>query len=47
MLEWFESYKSVLKQCYNEKILSNGLRKTLEPSIGNLYDEFNMKWFKR
>lgn len=43
----FESHKSILKQCYNEKIILNGLCKTLEPSIENLYDEFNTTWFDR
>ena len=44
---WFEWHKSFLKICHDEKVIPNGLRITLELSIGNSDDEFNTKWYER
>ena len=41
----FESHKSFLTRCYEEKIIPNGLKIYVEPSIGNHDDDFLKKWF--
>ena len=42
-----DSHKSLLKRRHDQKIIPDGLRITLEPSIGNFDDECNKKLYER
>ena len=43
----YESHKSFLQQCIQDKIIPVGLQINLTPTIGNNDDEFVDKWHKR
>ena len=42
----YELQKSFLSRCKYEKIIPNQVRIDLEPSIGNLDEEFTNKWYE-
>ena len=43
----YDSHISFLTKCVKEKVIPNGLRIDLEPSIGNHDDDFLTKWYER
>ena len=43
----YDSHISFLTKCVKEKVIPNGLKIELEPSIGNHDDEFLRNWYQR
>ena len=43
----FESHRQFLQRCIKEKVIPNGLKINLEPTIGNYDDKFLTKWYDK